>query len=117
MLSALLVAALAGISSAIPAPQGIEIPAAVAAADPVLYTVPLDVDSNVPQAVAPAPVEPITTGAAKVKRDASPVKRDGTCATQPTGSGPVPSPDTVAAFQADPDLQVCFLWHPLRLGY
>ena len=105
MLSTVLVAAFVGITTAIPTPQGIEIPAAVAAADPVLFTAPLDVEINVPKAVAPAPIAPIIT-ASKVKRGGAPVKRDGSCATQPAGSGPVPSPDTVAAFQSDPNLQV-----------
>ncbi|KAK7978785.1 hypothetical protein PG988_006275 [Apiospora saccharicola] len=31
------------------------------------------------------------------------VRRDGACATQPAGSGPVPTPDTAASFLAFPD--------------
>ena len=107
MVLPLLIAALAGVTAAVPQPQGIEIPDAVLAANPVLFTPPLDVESNVPSDVAPAPVEPITTPGSKIKRGASLVERDGSCASQPAGSGPVPTPDTPAAFSADPDLQVC----------
>ncbi|KAI4112723.1 MAG: hypothetical protein LQ345_006171, partial [Seirophora villosa] len=39
------------------------------------------------------------------KRDSAVVKRDGDCTAQPTGSGPVSTPDTAAAFLADGGLQ------------
>ena len=99
-----MLAALADIAAAAPSPQGIEIPSAVLAADPVLFTPPFDVASNVPKPVATAPLEPISTPGTKIKRDAL-VERDGSCAPQPSGSGPVPTPDTPAAFESDPDLQ------------
>ena len=102
MRSAILVAALAGITVAIPTPQDINYPGVEAAADPVLVSAPLDVQSSTAKAVAAAPVEPITP-------DASKVKRDSDCAPQPAGSGPVPSPDTADAFLSSPDLQVCLL--------
>lgn len=41
------------------------------------------------------------------RRRGQPEKRDGTCASQPAGSGPVPTPDTVSAFLSDTTLQVC----------
>jgi len=106
MLSALLVAALAGVTSAIPTPQEITIPAHDLAAHPVLFTVPLDVVSNTPQKAAPALVKPITSSTLKAKRGEILTKRNGTCATQPAGSGPIPTPDTADAFMADPKLQV-----------
>jgi hypothetical protein len=37
-------------------------------------------------------------------------RRDGDCSPQPQGSGPVTSPDTPEAFQANKDLQVCLLF-------
>lgn len=106
MLSALLVAALAGVTSAIPTPQEITIPAHDLAAHPVLFTVPLDVVSNTPQKAAPAPVKLITSSTLKAKRGEILTKRNGTCTTQPAGSGPIPTPDTADAFMADPELQV-----------
>ncbi|MCJ1485749.1 hypothetical protein MMC06_005924 [Schaereria dolodes] len=117
MLSTLMIAALAGVTAAMPSPQGIEIPDAVAAANPVLFTPPLDVESNTPKEVAPAPIEPITTPISKVKREPTLVERDGSCAVQPAGSGPVPTPDTVAAFSADPDLQAFSQNAPTPDGY
>lgn len=102
MRSAILVAALAGIIVAIPTPQDIDYAAVEASGDPVLVSAPLDVQSSTAKAVAAAPIEPIVL-------DASKVKRDGTCAPQPAGSGPVPSPDTADAFLSSPDLQVCLL--------
>ncbi len=107
MFLVLIIAALADITAAVPSPQGIEIPSAVLDANPILFTPPLDVVSDVPKVVATAPLEPITTPGSKIKRDAALVKRDGTCASQPAGAGPVPTPDTASAFLADPDLQVC----------
>lgn len=106
MLTTLLIVALAGVTTAVPKPQGVEIPAAVLTADPVLFTAPLVVASDVPQEVAPAPIEPITDPSSVSKREATLGKRDGTCASQPAGSGPTSTPDTVAAFSANPDIQV-----------
>lgn len=105
MLSTLLVVALAAVTSAVPTPQELTIPLAT---DPVLFTVPLNVKTDTPQKAAPAPVKPITSSTLKFKRN-------GTCATQPPGSGPVPTPDTADAFMADPELQVGSRRHRMRL--
>lgn len=113
MLPTILVAALAGIGHALP--QGISIPDPVLNADPVPFTVPLDVVSNTPPKVAPAPIKPITTPVSKVKRGTL-VQRDGDCKAQPAGSGPVPSPDTAAAFSSSADLQVCLLQHTIPMS-
>ena len=85
-------------------PQLINLNEVDAAPDPVLVTPPLDVQQNVPTSVAPASITPITTLAAK--RDLGLEKRDGDCSPQPSGSGPVPNPDTASAFAADPDYAV-----------
>ena len=106
MLLVFIVAALAKIIAAVPNPQGIEIPSAVLDANPVLFTPPLDVISDIPKVVITSPLEPITTPDLKIKRDPSLIERDGSCASQPAGSGPHPTPDTPSAFLADPDLQV-----------
>ena len=107
-------AAFVGIAVSAPSPQLINVAAIEAAPDPVLYTPPLDVESNVPTPAATAPLTPITTPGSK--RDTIGVeKRDGTCAQQPVGGGPVPAPDTASTFSQDDDLQVrmrtdlCFL--------
>ena len=103
MRSSIIVAALAGITVAIPTPQAIDYAGVNADPDPVMVSAPLDVQSNTPKAVAPAPIEPITSDVSKVKRD--------TCAAQPAGYGPVPNPDTAAAFLSDSDFQVrLLLW-------
>ncbi|KAL8793126.1 MAG: hypothetical protein Q9195_004238 [Heterodermia aff. obscurata] len=71
----------------------------IAAPDPVLVAAPLDVESNTPKQVAPAPIKPITTDLPKRS-----LKERDACSPQPSGSGPVPSPDTADAFLADTDL-------------
>lgn len=73
--------------------------------DAVLVTAPLDVVTDTPPDVPAAPIEPITKAPSRVRRNLV-QKRDGNCSPQPTGSGPVSNPDTVAAFQSNPDLQV-----------
>ena len=73
--------------------------------DPVLVSAPLDVVTDTPPDVPAAPIEPITNAPSRVRRNLV-QKRDGNCNPQPTGSGPVSTPDTVAAFQSNPDLQV-----------
>lgn len=70
-------------------PQLIDLAGVDAAPDPVLVSAPIDVTSD--------PVE---------KRDVGLVERDGTCAPQPAGSGPVPTPDTAAAFTSSAELAV-----------
>ena len=73
--------------------------------DAVLVTPPSDVVTDTPPDVPAAPIEPITKAPSRVRRNLV-QKRDGNCSPQPTGSGPVSSPDTAAAFQAEPGLQV-----------
>ena len=95
MRSSCLLPVLAGLAIAAPAPQLIDLAAIDAAPDPVFTAAPLDVQSQIPK-----------TTSAPQKRDLGLTKRDGDCALQPAGSGPVPSPDTPAAFSADPDVAV-----------
>lgn len=92
MRSVCIFSALVAIAGAAPAPspQLIDLAAIDAAPDPVLVSAPLDVVSDTPSK----------------KRDVIPVKRDGNCAVQPAGSGPVSTPDTAEAFSANQDLQV-----------
>ena len=108
MHSALIVATWASVAFSIPAPQLINLDA-IDAYNPVLVAAPLDVEQNTPPEEPAAPIQPITTVAASSskKRSAEVEKRDGNCAPQPTGSGPVSDPDTVSAFQANPTYSVC----------
>ncbi|KAL9059516.1 MAG: hypothetical protein Q9206_001453 [Seirophora lacunosa] len=91
MRSACVLSALVAFAAAAPAPspQLIDIATVDAAPEPVMVSAPLDVLSDTPLK----------------KRDSAVVKRDGDCAAQPTGSGPVSTPDTAAAFLADGGLQ------------
>lgn len=73
--------------------------------DPVLVAAPFGVVTDTPPDVPADPIEPITEPPSRVRRNLV-QKRDGNCAPQPTGSGPVSTPDTVAAFKSNPDLQV-----------
>ena len=87
--------------------QLMDLDAIAAAPDPVLVTPPIDVTENIPAEVSAAPIEPITTDSpSKIKRSRALVKRDGDCSPQPSGSGPVPSPDTPDAFEAYPTFAV-----------
>lgn len=92
MRSACIIAALVAVAAAAPAPspQLIDIDGVEAAPDPVLVSAPLDVTTDKPLK----------------KRDATLTKRDGNCAPQPAGSGPVPTPDTADAFTSSSVLQV-----------
>ncbi|KAL9012328.1 MAG: hypothetical protein Q9173_002899 [Seirophora scorigena] len=91
MRSACILSALVAIAAAAPAPspQLIDIATVDAAPEPVMVSAPLDVLTDTPLR----------------KRDSAMVKRDGDCTAQPTGSGPVSTPDTAAAFLADGGLQ------------
>ena len=85
-----------GLAIAAPRPQLINLDAVDAAPDPIFVAPSYDVVSESP---------------AVSKRGTPVQKRDGTCAQQPDGYGPVASPDTVDAFSADAALQACFrLW-------
>ncbi|TKA23705.1 hypothetical protein B0A50_06541 [Salinomyces thailandicus] len=92
---------LLGLSAAVPAPvpQDIDFDLADQLPDPtytttlsqVTYDATSILQDAIPQITASASQDGLATGVAeKVKRAA--------CAAQPTGAGPVPSPDTVSAF-------------------
>lgn len=104
MRSALIVPVLVSLGAS----QLIDLVAIDAFPDPVLVAAPLVVVEDTPPDVPAAPIEPITTSPSRVRRQLI-QKRDGDCSPQPTGSGPVPSPDTVSAFQSFATLQVCTL--------
>ena len=110
MLSALLLSMLVGLSLGAPHPQEISFDDVLAAGAPVIVTPALNV---VAQTASVAPTAKVaSSAAAAIATDPATVdkrslrKRNGTCAAQLKDSGPVPSPDTPAAFSADLDLQV-----------
>lgn len=104
MYTAFSIAALAGVAYS--APQLINLDAiALDFAPPVLVKAPVNVVSNIPVPSEAADIIPLQSSSAK-KRDLEVEKRDGDCSPYPAGSGPVPSPDTAAAFQSDPDFAV-----------
>lgn len=98
--------------------QKIEIDKITAYPGPELVSAPLVVDTDNPPDVDALPVKPITTSAAKPSRRRrmrrNPkliVKRDGDCSPQPTGAGPVPTPDTAVAFTSYSSFSVRCLKH------
>lgn len=104
MHTALCIAALAGLAYS--APQLINLDEiALDFAKPVLVKAPVNVVSNIPAPSIAPTILPLLSTSAK-KRDLEVEKRDGDCSPYPAGSGPVPSPDTPAAFQSDPDFAV-----------
>ena len=112
MHTAILLAALASVAYSAPKPQTINLDAiALDFAPPELVTAPVNVESDIPEPSAPDAITPLQSVSAKKrdlveKRDLV-AKRDGDCSPYPTGSGPVPSPDTPSAFQSDADFAVC----------
>ena len=101
---------LAGLALSAPRPQEINLDGVAEADPPTLVAAPLDVVSDIPAPVPTTTVGPITTDTPQRKRRSLEIlKRDGDCSPQPTGSGPIPTPDTVSAFLADPDYQVTIL--------
>ena len=116
MHTALYIAAFAGIAYS--APQLINLDKiAEDYAPPALVKAPINVESNVPAPSAPVEVTPLQSTSAK-RRDLEYIqveKRDGDCSPYPAGSGPVPNPDTPAAFQSDPDFAVR-LWSRVVLA-
>ena len=106
MHTAILLAALASVAYSAPKPQMINLDAiALDFAPPELVTAPVNVESDIPEPSTPDAITPLQSVSAK-KRDLV-AKRDGDCSPYPTGSGPVPSPDTPSAFQSDADFAVC----------
>ena len=102
-----LLLALVSLAHAVPNPQLIDLDGVAAAKPPVFVKVPLDVVSNTPTLLATTTVAPITTDAPGSRKRSQGIKRrDGACSPQPSGAGPVPSPDTASAFLADPVFQV-----------
>ena len=103
MHTALCIAALAGVAYS--APQLINLDKIAAAPKPELVKAPVNVVENIAPDVASDPIVPLVSVSA-TKRDLELQKRDGDCSPYPTGSGPVPTPDTAEAFQADPEFAV-----------
>ncbi|KAL9001503.1 MAG: hypothetical protein Q9169_000078 [Polycauliona sp. 2 TL-2023] len=103
MRSACVLSALVAIVAAAPAPspQSIDLAGVDAAPDPVFVSAPLDVASDIPHK----------------KRDLTLLRRDGDCAPQPAGSGPVSTPDTAAAFKDNAVLQDLSSNAPTPDGY
>ena len=105
MRSALIVSVLTGLALAVPTPQLVDLNAIEAFPPPVLVAAPLDVSNDTPPDVPAPSIAPITSPPVQ-KRNTEIKRRDGDCAAQPSGSGPVPTPDTVDAFMASPTFQV-----------
>ncbi|KAJ9635521.1 hypothetical protein H2199_008524 [Coniosporium tulheliwenetii] len=123
---------------AAPQPQDIDIEAVEAAPDPVMITPAVAIPSQaatgaaaVVEAAAAIEVsllkrtdmvcggeeDPSACIEVETKRDVHVVKRDGDCSKQPVGSGPVPSPDTAAAFISNQDIQDLARSAPTPDGY
>ncbi|KAL8923931.1 MAG: hypothetical protein Q9208_004368 [Pyrenodesmia sp. 3 TL-2023] len=106
MRSIIVLSTLLGLTCAAPRPQSIDTAGVEAAPDPVFvvpsYTL-LEEDG--------ATNEPAIAARARLLR------RDGTCAVQPAGSGPVSSPDTVEAFRSNPVYSTIALGAPSPDGY
>ena len=115
MYTAFILAALVVLASALPSPQLIDLVAIGEYPDSVRVTAPIDIITDIVAPVPAAPIKPLTSIISFSKRDLTVEKRDGDCSPYPSGSGPVPSPDTVAAFEAFPTFSVCPT-HPSRKG-
>ena len=114
MRAALILPVLAGLAVAAPRPQDIDLAGVDAAPDPVMVTPAYDVVSQSATAAPTLSIQPITTDAVGLRKRRAPVeKRDGDCAPQPLGSGPVPTPDTADAFRSFSKLAVgnASTWH------
>ena len=94
---------LSSLAVAFPAPQLIDLAKIEKSPDPVFVAAPLDVQSDIPTTVSAAPTASATSVS---RRGLSLLKRDGDCAPQPSGSGPVSTPDTAEAFASDPQYPV-----------
>ncbi|KAI4227046.1 MAG: hypothetical protein L6R36_002727 [Xanthoria steineri] len=106
MQSVLILLTLLGLTSAIPKPQLIDTEGVAAAPDPVLIVPSYDVLEE-----AGATNEPAIAPRNRLHR------RDGTCALQPGGSGPVSSPDTPDAFSSNPVYSALAENAPVPDGY
>lgn len=106
MYNPFILAALVALTSALPSPQLIDLVAIEEYPDAVRVTAPIDIVKDVVPSVPAAPIRPLTSIISSSKRDLMVEKRDGDCSPYPTGSGPVPSPDTVDAFESFPTFAV-----------
>lgn len=106
MYTSVILAAFVTLASALPSPQLIDLVAIEKYPDSVLVTAPIDVVTDVVASVPAAPINPLTSILSSSKRDLTAEKRDGDCSPYPIGSGPVPSPDTVDAFESFPTFAV-----------
>lgn len=106
MYTACILAALAALTPALPSPQLIDLAAIEEYPDAVRVTAPIDIVKDVVASVPASPINPLTSIISSSKRDLTVEKRDGDCSPYPTGSGPVPSPDTVDAFESSPTFAV-----------
>ena len=94
---------------AAPQPQLMDLDAIALDFDPPeLVRAPVNVESDIPEPSPPDEITPLQSVSAQ-KQDLV-AKRDGDCSPYPTGSGPVPSPDTPSAFQSDADFAVCLCY-------
>ena len=109
MRTAILLAALASVAYSAPKPQLMNLDAIALDFDPPeLVRAPVNVESDIPEPSTPDEITPLQSVSAQ-KQDLV-AKRDGDCSPYPTGSGPVPSPDTPSAFQSDADFAVCLCY-------
>lgn len=119
--------AVAGLALAAPQPQGMDLEAVATAPPPVFITpiyrgvnqiaTVLPVSSQAAAAAAAISTDPVSvnsfttvgpsaSGSPLIKRSNSVGKRDGTCAPQNLGAGPVAVPDTPVAFTQNSALWV-----------
>ena len=105
-----ILAALVTLTSALPSPQLIDLVAIGEYPDSVRVTAPINVVTDIAASVPAAPIEPLTSLIPYLRRELAVEKRDGDCSPYLIGSGPVPSPDTVDAFESFPTFAV--LPHP-----
>ncbi|KAL9134899.1 MAG: hypothetical protein Q9175_003921 [Cornicularia normoerica] len=117
MYTIFVLAALAALTSALPSPQLIDLVAIGEYPDSVRVTAPIDIVTDVVVPVPAAPINPLTSIISSSKRDLVVEKRDGDCSPYPTGSGPVPSPDTVDAFESFPTFAAMATAAPTPDGY
>ncbi|KAL8675557.1 MAG: hypothetical protein Q9168_000069 [Polycauliona sp. 1 TL-2023] len=106
MQSILILLALLGLTSAIPTPQLIDTEGVAAGPDPVFVVPSYNLREE-----AGATDEPAIAARNRLYR------RDGTCAVQPAGSGPVSSPDTTDAFASNPTWSTLAGGAPTPDGY
>ena len=85
MYTYVILAALAGLTCALPSPQLINLDAIVEYPDAVRVTAPIDIVTDVVAEEPAAPIQPLTSIVSSSKRDLTLEKRDGDCSPYPTG--------------------------------